>query len=252
MRVAAISDVHGNLPALEAVLEEIRREKPDLVVSCGDVASGPMPAETIELLRTALVDARFVRGNADRGLVEEFDGRPPPPMPGPFADWCAKQIGREQRDFLASFEDTVTVDGVDGIGRVLFCHATPRNDTDVMTVETSDERMRHHLAGVDANLVVCGHTHMQFDRTVDVLRVVNAGSVGMPYGEPGAYWAMLGPHLQLRRTDYDRDAAARRIRAKDWSNAEEFAAENVLSVPSVEDAMAFMRKTEASQQAAAG
>ena len=246
MRVAAISDIHGNLPSLEAVLEAIRREDPDLIVSCGDVASGPMPAETIDALGK-LTGARFVRGNADRGLIEEFDGKPPSPMPGPFADWCAKQITRDQRDFLASFEDTVTIDGVLGIGRVLFCHATPHNDTDVMTKETPVERMRHHLAGVDANMVVCGHTHMQFDRMVDGIRVVNAGSVGMTYGGPGAYWAMLGPGLHLRRTEYDLEAAARRIRTKDWPGAEEFAGKNVIHPPSVEQAMTMMRNMEAKQ-----
>ena len=141
MKIAALADIHGNLPALEAVLAEVERERPDLIVVCGDVASGPMPAETIDVLR-GLPGARFVRGNADRGLVEEFDGKEASPMPGPFAGWCAKQIDGEQRDFLASFEDTVTVDGVEGIGRVMFCHATPRNDTDVMTKETPTERVR--------------------------------------------------------------------------------------------------------------
>ncbi|HET7338392.1 MAG TPA: metallophosphoesterase family protein [Candidatus Dormibacteraeota bacterium] len=250
MRVAAISDIHGNLPALEAVLADVDRERPDVMVFCGDVASGPMPAETIERL-LSVQNARFVRGNADRGLIDEYDGKPPSEMPGPFGDWCAKQITRRHRDFLASFEDSVIVDGVDGLGRVLFCHASPHNDTDIFTVETSDERMRMLLSGVDANVVVCGHTHMQFDRSIDRNRVVNAGSVGMPYGRPGAYWAMLGPDVDLRRTDYDREAAARRIRAKDWSNAGAFAAENVLSVPSVEQAMEFMRKAEAKQTASA-
>lgn len=250
MRVAAISDIHGNLPALEAVLADVERERPDLLVFCGDVASGPMPAETIErLLRVE--NARFVRGNADRGLIDEFDGNPAGEMPGPFGDWCADQITKPQRDFLASFEDTVVVDRVDGLGAVLFCHASPRNDTDIFTVETPDDRMRTLLSGVDANVVVCGHTHMQFDRMVDRIRIVNAGSVGMPYGRPGAYWAMLGPAVDLRRSDYDREAAAGRIRAKDWDNAGAFAAENVLRVPSVEHAMEFMRKAEAKQTAGA-
>ena len=243
-RVAVISDIHGNLPALEAVLEEIRREEPDLIVSCGDVASGPMPAETIDVLM-ALRDARFVRGNADDGLVDEFDGRPPTPLPGPFADWCAKQITRAQRDFLASFDDTVTIDAVDGIGRVLFCHATPKNNTDIFTAETPADRVRELFGNVDAELVVCGHTHMQFDRRIDGLRVVNAGSVGMPYGEPGAYWSMLGPDVRSRRTGFDREAAARRIGAKDWPGAQEFAEKNVLTVPSVEQAMEFFRKAAA-------
>ncbi|HSS62724.1 MAG TPA: metallophosphoesterase family protein [Candidatus Limnocylindrales bacterium] len=250
MRVAAISDIHGNLPALEAVLAEVEQVQPDQVVFCGDVASGPMPAETIDRLML-IQGARFVRGNADRGLIGEFDGRPATDMPGPFADWCASQITRRQRDFLASFEDNVTVDGVDGLGRVLFCHATPRNDMDVMTVETQLDRMRTLLAGVDADVVVCGHTHMQFDRRVDRVRVVNAGSVGMPYGTPDAYWAMLGPDVDMRRTDYDRAAAAARIRSKDWDGAEQFAADHVLTAPSIEQAMEFMRKMEAKQTATA-
>lgn len=249
MRVAAIADIHGNLPALEAVLAEIGRDQPDLIVCCGDVASGPMPAETIDRLMQ-LDRVRFVRGNADRGLIDEFDGKPAGEMPGPFTDWCAKQISRVQRDFLASFEDTVSVDGVDGLGRVLFCHATPHNDTDVFSHETPVERVRTLLAGVDANAIVCGHTHMQFDRRVDRIRVVNAGSVGMPYGSPGAYWAMLGPEVDSRKTSYDREAAAARIRAKDWGNAEQFATRNVLTVPSVEEAMEFMRKVESKQVAA--
>jgi putative phosphoesterase len=249
VRVAAISDVHGNLPALEAVLREIETERPDMIVCCGDVASGPMPAETIDALRR-LEKARFVRGNADRGLIDEFDGKAPEPMPGPFSGWCAKQLDRAQRDFLAAFEPTVTVDDVEGLGRVLFCHASPRNDTDVFTAETGDERVRALMAGVDAGTVVCGHTHMQFDRKLDALRLVNPGSVGMPYGEPGAYWAMLGPGVQMRKTVYDREAAAARMRGKRSTDAEQFARDNVLKVPSVDEAMAFMRDAEAKQVAA--
>lgn len=248
MRVAALADIHGNLPALEAVLEEVVHEQPDLVVFCGDVASGPMPADTIDRLQQVPA-ARFVRGNADRGLIDAFDGKPAPPMPGPFNDWCATQIDQKQRDFLASFEDQVTIDGIDGVGRVLFCHASPRNDTDVFLESSPDERVRTLMAGVDVDVVVCGHTHMQFDRRVDGLRILNAGSIGMPYGEPGAYWAMLGPGVRLMRTDYDREAAARRIRQLAWPGASKFAEENVLAVPRVQEAMKFLREAEARQTA---
>ena len=245
MRIAAIADIHGNLPALEAVLEEVRRENPDLIVVCGDVASGPMPSETIDVLRE-LKNARFVRGNADRGLIDEFDGRQQGTMPGPHVEWCSSQLSRDQRDFLASFAPAVQID------RILFCHAVPANDTDAFTVETPDERVRELMAGVDADLVVCGHTHMQFDRTIDGLRIVNPGSVGMPYGRPGAYWAMVIASLQteveMKRTAYDLEAAARQIKSKDWAAADEFARENVLKPPSVEQAMAFIRSIEAKQQ----
>src|SRR5438034_2129625 len=243
MRVAALADIHGNLPALEAVLRDVEREKPDFIVFCGDVSSGPMPAETIDLLRT-IKGARFVRGNADRGLIEVFDGHPPPQMPGPYADWASAQLDRSQRDFLAGFEPSVQIE------RILFCHAVPANDTDVFTVETPDDRVRELMHGVDADFVVCGHTHMQFDRKVGHLRIVNPGSVGMPYGEPGAYWAMLGPGVELRRTGYDREAAARRMRVKGSEDAEQFARENVLQVPTVDQAMEFMRAMEARQMAA--
>lgn len=246
MRVAALADIHGNLPALEAVLAEVEREDPDLIVFCGDVASGPFPAETIDRLRQTK-RARFVRGNSDRGLMTAFDGQPLPDMRGPFAEWCASRIRREHRDFLASFEDTVTIEDVDGAGRVLFCHASARNDTDVFLAGSPDERVRTLMRGAVADVIVCGHTHMQFDRALDRWRIVNAGSVGMPYGEPGAYWAMLAGGVELRRTDYDREAAAARIRRLEWPNADEFANKNVLNVPSVEEARSFLGKAEARQ-----
>ena len=227
MRVAALNDVHGNLPALEAVLAEVERAAPDLVVFGGDVFAGPFPHETLALVRS-VQPARYVVGNADVLL---------PDLPDE-ARWAHEQLTDDDREFVAAWEPTVTVE-IDGMGPTLFCHATPRSREEIFTVRTPDERLAEILAGVEERVVVCGHTHMQFDRTVAGIRVVNAGSVGMPYAErPGAYCALLGPDVELRRTDYDLEAAAARIRASGWPNAESFAAENVLSVPSEQEALA--------------
>lgn len=240
MRIAALSDIHGNLPALEAVLAEVAREAPDLIVVCGDVASGPLPVETLNVLK-ALPNARFLHGNADRGLVASYDGSAKPKWPGPAADWCAAQLSRDQRDFLAAFPDDVRLQ-VDGVGRVLLCHGSPRSDEEIMTAATPEHRMSEMTAGSGADVIVCGHTHMQFDRTLPGVRVVNPGSVGMPYGQPGAYWALIGPDVEFRRTTYDRDTAAARIRQSSWPEAAAFARDNVLAVPSVEQAMEFFSK----------
>jgi putative phosphoesterase len=237
VRVGVLSDVHGNLPALEAVLAELEREAPDTLVVCGDVASGPLPGETIDLLMR-VPGACFVRGNADRGLVAAYDGVPLPEWPGPDVEWCAARISRKQRDFLASFEETIRLD-VDGLGRVLFCHGSPHSDEEIISACTPDTRLHGLVASADADVVVCGHTHMPFDRRVNGLRVINPGSVGMPYGAPGAYWALLGPDVALRRTDYDREAAAARIRAATGAETDDFVRENLLAVPTAEEAFAF-------------
>src|SRR5438309_3009378 len=217
MSVAVLADIHGNLPALEAVLADVAQADPDLLMICGDVASGPLPVESLDVLR-ALPRARFVRGNADRGLVSAFDGATLPRLPGPAFDWCASQLSREHRDFLASFSEPVSVD-IDGLGRVLFCHGSPRSDEEMMTSATPEGRLREMTAGSGADVIVCGHTHMQFDRVVEGVRIVNPGSVGMPYGEPGACWALFGPDVDFRRTDYDRESAAARIGKSSWPDA---------------------------------
>jgi putative phosphoesterase len=242
MKIAAIYDIHANLPALEAVLGEIDAAGADLIVVGGDVAAGPLPRETLDRLRALGPRARFVRGNADRYVMDAFDGAPPdprmpPPAKVPSEEWAAKLIDQAQRDFMATFAERL-VFPADGLGNVLFCHATPRNDYEVVTALTPEPRMREVLAGVAQPVVVCGHTHMQFDRRVGDIRMVNAGSVGMPYGDPGAYWALLGPDIDLHRTLYDFDAAARQIRASGYLLAEQFVEHNMLHPPSAADALA--------------
>jgi putative phosphoesterase len=203
LRVAALYDVHGNIAALEAVLADEALATADAIVIGGDVAAGGFPAETLERLRGLGERARWVRGNADRELTDPEGGLAPPEL----LDWVRARLSAEQLAYLHGRATAVELE-VDGLGRTLFCHATPRNDTDIFTSITPADRLHDAFAGVDASLVVCGHTHMQFDREIDGIRVVNAGSVGMPYeDEPGAYWALLGPDVDLRRTGYDVESA---------------------------------------------
>ena len=231
MRVAALHDVHGNRPALEAVLADVERADVDLIVFGGDVAAGLLPVETIERL-LELENARFVMGNADRILVEIFDGDDLPEGAVMIDAWCAGQLEQRHRDFLASFEPTVVV------GDVCFCHATPHSDEAVFTRISSDEHVRRLLGDIDQHVVVCGHTHMQFDRTVDGIRVVNAGSVGMPYGTTEACWALVeGSDVEHRRTAHDLEATAARLRASGHSHRDTLIAENVLTSPSEEEVL---------------
>jgi putative phosphoesterase len=228
VRVAALYDIHGNLPALEAVLAEIEEIRPDVVLVGGDMALGPFPRETIERLGSLGEQVRFIRGNADRVLVEPAgDSAGPSPWPERQA-WTRTQLTDEQRKLLAGLSHSAALE-VDGLGEVLFCHGSPRDDEEIITRVTSAERLSEMLSGVVQQVVVCGHTHVQFDRVIGGVRLVNAGSVGMPYeDEPGAYWTLLGPDVELRRTGYDLERAAAVIRTTDFPSADEFAEEHVL------------------------
>jgi putative phosphoesterase len=211
-RVTALYDIHGNLPALEAVLAEVGD---DAIVVGGDFAAGPWPAETVERLRSLGDRVRWLRGNADRELFAPSPPREGGP-PQEVLEWVRARLSTEQLAFMESLPEQQVVD-VDGLGTVLFCHATPRSDEELLTRISAEERWLDALGGVDADVVVCGHTHMQFDRTVGSVRLVNAGSVGMPYeSEDGAYWARFGPEVELLRTDYDAGATAAAIREAGW------------------------------------
>jgi len=227
-----IADVHGNAPALRAVLDEIEREQVDLIVSCGDLTWGPLPEETYELARQlanpsashsdwhsdshpdGAARARFVRGNADRAVLEGASKTDR-------ERWMQEHHSAEMRDFLAGFEDTVTVE-VDGLGAVRLCHGSPRSDEECVTPETSEERVREFSAEIAERVIVTAHVHMQFDREVAGIRSLNAGSVGLPYESgPGAYWALLGPDVEFRRTDYDVEATIERYRASGQPDVEQ-------------------------------
>jgi putative phosphoesterase len=211
-KVAVISDVHGNAVALAAVLAELEREQPDLIVSCGDLTWGPLPEETYELARG--LNARFVRGNADRAVLENVSETER-------EQWMQVHHTDEMREFLGTFEERVVVE-VDGLGPVRLCHGSPRTDEECVTPETPEERVREFSAGVDERVIVTGHVHIQFDREVAGIRSVNSGSVGLPYeGKPGSYWAMLGPDVEHRRTEYGLDETIERYRASGQPGVEQ-------------------------------
>jgi putative phosphoesterase len=237
LRVAAIYDIHGNLPALEAVLNEIRQEGVDSIVVGGDMVPGAMCREVMERLLGFGMPVQFIRGNCEREMLSVVSDSGASGVPeryqGPLR-WVAQELGTENQRLMARWPLTLTVD-IEGLGRVLFCHATPRDDNEIFTRLTDEERLLPVFEGVEASVVVCGHTHMQFDRMVARVRVVNAGSVGMPFGEPGAYWLLLGPNVQLRRTLYDLASAAERIRSTAYPQAEDFAAKYVLNTPAEEE-----------------
>ena len=200
-RVAVLSDVHGNAVALEAVLAEVRAEAPDVVVFGGDLSWGPLPAETLALVRELDLPTRFVRGNAERTLLDMTA------EPTARTRWLRERHTEADLALVRSFEEQFSLE-VEGLGGVRFCHGSPRSDIELVTPETPEARVREWPALAE-RVVVTAHTHVQFDRGVAGLRSVNPGSVGMAYEpRPGAYWALLGPEVELRRTPYSIERAA--------------------------------------------
>ncbi|MBX7551632.1 metallophosphoesterase family protein [Streptomyces sp. NPDC004232] len=212
-RVAVLSDIHGVLPAMEAVLAEPDVTGADLIVLTGDIACGPQPTAVLDLLRGLGDRVAWIRGNADRELVEYRRGLRDS-IPGPIGPSAARGLREDQVDFLEGLPTSLTLP-VEGLGTVLFCHATPRDDEEVLLVDSPLEQWAQAFAdvGPEVTTVVCGHTHMPFTRLAAGRLVVNPGSIGMPYGRPGAHWALLGPDVQLRRTLLDVPSATARIAA---------------------------------------
>jgi putative phosphoesterase len=245
MRVAALCDIHGNLPALEAVIRDIRRLGVERVVVGGDVLPGPMPRETMACLTELDLPTEFIQGNGDREVLARMRGQEMSALPKQAQEaieWVAQELGAEHERVLASWRMTLRRE-IGGLGEVLFCHATPRSDTENFTRLTPEEPLVPIFQTGGAEVAVCGHTHMQFDRRIGKVRVLNAGSVGMPFGEPGAYWLLLGPNeAELRFTSYDLARAAERIRNTRYPQAEEFAERNILHPPSEEKMLELFGK----------
>jgi putative phosphoesterase len=228
VRIAALYDVHGNLPAIQAVFRHMGDV--DLVLVGGDVVWGPWPRETMDLL-LAVPHVQFIMGNADRAVFERADGRWKSTN-----EWCAERLTPEHLAFLRSRPATFSADGM------LFCHGSPRCDTDTITVGTTEERIASWCANVDEATVVCGHTHAQFERRVGQWRIVNPGSVGNPFGDPGAYWAIFDADVELRFTPYDVQMTAERMLASGFPYAAQMARQ-VTTRTTAEDAAKFFESS---------
>jgi predicted phosphodiesterase len=258
-RVAALYDIHANLPALDAVLEDVRKADITDIVVGGDVLPGPMPRETFERLLKVGIPTHFIHGNGDLAVLAQMvgartgggsvtywgtiSGKKPDESIVDVFRWTAAQLSADYEAYLAAWPKILEL-SIEGLGRVLFCHSTPRSETEGFTRLTAESVLLPLFEPLGVDVVVCGHTHMQFDRLVGRTRVVNAGSVGAPFGEPAAYWLLVGPHIQFRRTSYDLYEAAARIRATSYPQSEKFALESVLSPPSEETMLNVFRPYE--------
>jgi predicted phosphodiesterase len=225
MRLAVLSDVHGNLLALEAILADLAAQgTPDAVWVLGDlVAFCPWPTETLARLR-ALPDVALLQGNTDRYLVTGrrpvFPVRSPEEwaaMPTRLAErdanfrWTVERLSYADHEFLRDLPPQLEME-VPDYGRVVAVHATPTDDEATLYPDTPGDQVRPHLAGLEARLLLYGHTHRSVDRVVDGVRLVNDGSAGMPLdGDPRPAYALLDfadgqCAVTIRRVAYDVEA----------------------------------------------
>jgi predicted phosphodiesterase len=230
---------------LDAVFDEVRQARVDRVVVGGDVLPGPMFREAIARLREFEIPTVFIQGNCERAVLDVRAGIMPdlPESAHETIRWTSDALIPPYAEILASWPKTLLFE-IQEIGTVLFCHGTPRHENELFTALTAEGRLLSIFEGLDVDLVVCGHTHMQFDRMVGTTRVVNAGSVGMPFGEAGADWLLLGPDVNLRHTSYDLAAAAESISHTDYPGAADFAKNYVLHPPSAAQMLEAFRHSE--------
>jgi diadenosine tetraphosphatase ApaH/serine/threonine PP2A family protein phosphatase len=205
--LALLYDVHGNLPALEAVLADADDRGADRFLLGGDYAVfGAWPAQTVARLRE--LDATWIRGNVERWAANPDDDEIPDPVRGAVAR-CAELLDAEAVAELASLPEQLVLDDVH------YCHASPLSDMRGFSPapDSSDPEL---LAGADEGRVVFGHTHVQFSRTTDEgVELVNPGSVGIPLdGDRRAAYALVADDatLTMRRVDYDFQASADAVR----------------------------------------
>lgn len=240
MRIAALADIHGNLPALRAVLAELEREHVDAIVVGGDVVGGPLVRETLELLAARPEPLHWVAGNSERETLAVYDGEPAADDPaGRSATWSAQAIDAGWRAELGSWPISLALDGV------CFCHGSPRRDDEILTRLTPPDALADALTGTSERLIVGGHTHQQMVRALDDGRTyANAGSVGMPYeGRPGAFWMVVEDGTPVPRfTDYDVEAAVAEMRRSGFPDLDDLLTEALLTPVDADEVAAFFER----------
>lgn len=229
-KLAAIYDVHGNASALDAVLSDVEKCGVDTIVFGGDLAWGPQPRLVMERVMSLSGNLHFIKGNADREVGERYGVEQGlDDWVAEINQWCFDQLTEQQIEFLNNQQEKVTI-SVDGLGEVLFVHGSPRSDEEAIRKDTPQDEIEPMISSVKEPVIVCGHTHIQFDRTVFGKRIVNAGSVGLQSAARGACWVLIGSEVDLRETKYDYQKAAEHILGSGVPMASDFA-EHVLNPP---------------------
>lgn len=234
MRVALVSDMHGNMLALEAVLADLEQQAVDRVVCLGDVAAtGPKPAEVLARLRE--LDWPVVQGNTDARLIDA-DARVTLADDAEFARkieeidvWCRDQLAPEDIAFARGFQPTIDVP-LEGDATLLCFHGSPRSFNDIIWAVTPDAELDEFFAGHSATLLAGGHTHTRLLRRYGAATILNPGSIGMPTDKPWAEYAIVesrGQSLstEFRRVPFDMRQFVAQIRASGMPHAEWLAAE---------------------------
>lgn len=248
MKVAALYDIHGHLPALEAVIREIEEENVDYIVIGGDVVSGPLPNETLDYIRALDIEFSCIRGNAESDVIRYLAGEDINGMSeraNEEARWVGTVLTPENVEFIQGWKETIEL-SIGEPGDVLFCHGTPRSDVEVFTVNTAYEKLLPIFSGLRCESVICGHTHIQFDRRIGGTRVINAGSIGMPFGHGGADWLLIDTSFEFRNSKFNVEAAASRIKASAYPHADLFIKNHIFSSPSEEEMLRVLTKMELS------
>jgi predicted phosphodiesterase len=224
-RIAVVSDVHGNVPAFAACLADIAAADVAGVAILGDLTWGPQPREILAMVAELGVPSWGIRGNAERAVIDMAAGTRPTEVA--VDQWMIDEHGSDGVAVLAGFAASLSVD-VGSIGRIRFCHGSPRSDIELLTPATSATLIAEVTLGVPERTIAHGHTHLQYQRSVGQHTVFGPGSVGIPYGtdgRTGARWAVASDAIELRVSSYDIEESidiARRVGYPGLPNYEKY------------------------------